>query len=198
MEKLGVSIGTEITFETNGAIYARLLNELYEVVCEATGNVTNIDKDLPNVATISFNKTAVTAGENVTATVTQSDVGLSGIDITNCKYAFTVGNTALGITDADLSKYTGSFTKETNDTLTLNCPKAGKYYLHVLSVDKAGNKRETISNTCVNSSKTYILAENGKFTNGFPTGCGYAPECTQIPSQGQVQLLIRRGYNRLG
>ena len=146
--------------EENGAIYAKLLNELYEVVCEATGNVGNIDKEEPNEATISFNTTSATLGETVTATVSQSDT-LSGIDIKNCKYAFTIESTALGITDADLFKYTGSFKTETNDTLTLDCPTSGTYYLHVLSVDKAGNKRETISYSSVlveSKTLTYVSA----------------------------------------
>ncbi|MCI8384678.1 MAG: hypothetical protein HFJ33_07515 [Clostridia bacterium] len=146
--------------EENGVIYAKLLNELYEVVCEATGNVRNIDKEEPNEATISFNTTSVTVGETVTATVSQSDA-LSGIDIKNCKYAFTLESTTLGTTDADLSKYTGSFKTETNDTLTLNCPTSGTYYLHVLSVDKVGNKRETISYSSVfveSKTLTYVSA----------------------------------------
>ena len=154
--------------EENGVIYAKLLNELYEVVCEATGNVENIDKEEPNEATISFNATSVTVGETVTAVVSQSD-DLSEIDIKNCKYAFTIGNTALGITDEDLSKYTGSFKTETNDTLELNCSAAGTYYLHILSVDKAGNKRETISYSAVSiESKTLTYVSANKTPLGKP------------------------------
>ncbi len=143
---------TEINMEQNGAVYARLQNELYEVVCEATGNVGNIDKELPNEAIISFNKNEIIQGENLTATVSQSDVGVSGIDITKCKYVFTTTKTSIGI--ENLTQYTESFKKAENDTITLTYSTAGAtYYLHVLTVDRAGNMKETISEQGVKINK---------------------------------------------
>ncbi len=135
----------EYTFEENGAIHARLINELYEVICVATGNVKNIDKIGPNEANIELNKSEMLIGESVTATVTQSDMGGSGIDITNCKYILTRTKGSIGTTDDVISKYTRSFKKEKEDILTIKCSSTGTYYLHVLSVDNAGNRRETIS-----------------------------------------------------
>ncbi len=133
----------KIIVQENGTIYARLINELDATGGSATKNITTIDRINPNAATISFNVNTIAARENVIATVTQSD-SLSGVDIKNCRYVFTTSNTAIGTND--VSKYNGGgFTKETEDKLTLTGPKAGNYYLHVLTVDNAGNKRETIS-----------------------------------------------------
>ncbi len=70
-------------------IYVRLVSDLYEIVCEATGNIGNIDKISPNASIIDFSTNTVTVGESVTVTVSQSD-DLSGIDIKNCKYVFTM------------------------------------------------------------------------------------------------------------
>ena len=133
----------KIIVQENGTIYARLINELDATGGSATKNITTIDRINPNAATISFNVNTIAARESVIATVTQSD-SLSGVDIKNCRYVFTTSNTAIGTND--VSKYNGGgFTKETEDKLTLTGPKAGNYYLHVLTVDNAGNKRETIS-----------------------------------------------------
>lgn len=133
----------KIIVKENGTIYARLINELDATGGSATKNITTIDRTNPNVATISFNVNTIVARESVIATVTQSD-NLSGVDIKNCRYAFTTSNTAIGTNE--FSKYNGGgFTEETGDKLTLIGPRAGNYYLHVLTVDNAGNKRETIS-----------------------------------------------------
>ncbi len=135
---------SEITMEGNGAVHARLINELYETICVATGNVKNIDKEEPNEAIITFSKTEITEGEPITATVTQSDNGVSGVNITECKFAFTTNNTPIGT--EDLSKYSeDKFTTENADEIELNCPEEGEYYLHVLTVDRAGNLLESIS-----------------------------------------------------
>lgn len=150
-------------------IYVRLVSDLYEIVCEATGNIGNIDKISPNASIIDFSTNTVTVGESVTVTVSQSD-DLSGIDIKNCKYVFTMQNTEIGT--EDISKYIGTFKKEIDDTLTLNCPKAGTYYLHVLSVDLAGNKKETISSIGVKATYTYTIISDGilQKTNYFYCG----------------------------
>ena len=146
--------GEPITIEENSAIYVRLINELGEVGNSATKNITKIDKQEPQEAIITFNKTRLTEGETVVATVTQSDNGVSGVDITNCKYVFTTNNGAIGTSDT--SKYTGgTFKKEVGEELTINCTKAGTYYLHVLTVDKAGNKKESIA-------KTQVIVEKEK------------------------------------
>lgn len=137
------TMGDKITYTENGWIYARLINPLDEVGGSATKPINTIDRDKPNEATIVFNKNSISAGETLTATVTQSDEGTSGLDLANCRYIFTTTETELKTDDA--LKYTdGNFTDETQ-TLTLNSNKVGACYLHILSVDNAGNKRESIS-----------------------------------------------------
>ena len=92
-------------------------------------------------ATISLSSTTVTTDGSITATVAQTDAD-SGIDITKTKYVYNTIATEIGTNDAS---YTGgTFSKNPQDII-LNATTAGTYYLHVLSVDKAGNKKETIS-----------------------------------------------------
>ena len=68
----------------------------------------------------------------------------AGVDITKCQYVFNKSSTAIGTND--VSKYSGGgFTKEKQEQLTWYPSSSGTYYLHVLTFDKAGNKKETIS-----------------------------------------------------
>lgn len=170
---------TPITMKENGSIYTRLINKLGEEGGYATGKVSNIDREPPS-GSISFNPNSVAVGGTVTATVTQTDSG-SGVDIENCKWVFTTSAAAIGI--EDISKYTGGgFTTETADKLTLSCPNVGTYYLHVLSVDKIGNKAEIISSGC-SATYRYSIVSNSKllvnwsnrisnFNNDNPTATG--------------------------
>ena len=107
------------------------------------GNTTNLNiQDLtnPNEATITLSKQTINVGETVTANVSQSD-NESGIDILRCKWIYNQTSTKLG---EDETKYTGKFTSE-NETISLTATNPGDYYLHVLTVDKAGNKTEKVS-----------------------------------------------------
>ena len=141
MDLPGLNIGTEITMEENGAIYARLVNDLYQVVCFATGNVSNIDKILPEEAQINLSTTEAGTNINVTATIAQKDQQ-SGVDIEKCKWVYQTNPNPIG---TDEESYTGGgFTAE-NETIDLKPKGAGIYYLHVLTIDYAGNKKETIA-----------------------------------------------------
>ena len=91
-------------------------------------------------ATISLSSTTVSTDGSITATVTQTDAD-SGIDITKTKYVYNTTATEIG---TDEASYTGTFSKTPQDII-LNATIAGTYYLHVLTVDNAGNKKETIS-----------------------------------------------------
>ena len=59
--------------------------------------------------------------------------------------------TEIGITDT--SAYTGSFSTNP-ETITLSSNSTGTYYLHVLTVDNAGNKTETVSSAITISAIT--------------------------------------------
>jgi len=105
---------------------------------QATGNVTNIEKNAPSV-NINLSATEVTTEGSITATVTQSD-SESGINIGSCRWIY---NTTAGNIGTNASSYTGTFTSATQN-LKLKSATVGTYYLHVLSADNAGNLKETI------------------------------------------------------
>ena len=127
-----------ITGLVNGdIIYARLYDGT------SSGKYANIevmDKIEPN-ATIKLSGTAVEVGGTLTAEVTQTD-NESGININQTKWVF---NTEAGNIGTEASKYTGGTFTKTPETITIPTTTGGTYYLHVLTVDNAGNKKEIIS-----------------------------------------------------
>ena len=142
------------TFSENGIMYVALTDGRNYGDTEATANVTNIEKNAPSV-NINLSAAEVTTEGTITAAVTQSD-SESGINIGSCKWVY---NTTAGNIGTNTSSYTGKFTSS-NQNITLSSMTSGVYYLHVLSVDNAGNLTETISKgvnifvTAVEISKT--------------------------------------------
>ena len=136
----------KITIKENGTIYTRLINDLGEIGGSATKDITMIDKELPNEATIQFSATTTDISKSVTATVTQSDKGTSDVDITKCKWIYTTNSNNIGTNEAS---YTGGTFSSNPQDLNLNATTPGTYYLHVLTIDKAGNKRETIAKQAI-------------------------------------------------
>ena len=112
-------------------------------MCGATGsiNVTNIDKTVPRAATISLSSQKIDAGGTVTARVTHTD-NESGIDIGKCKWVYNKQSGAIGKQE---NLYTGGTFSSNGQSVSYTTREIGTYYLHVLSVDKVGNKTETIS-----------------------------------------------------
>lgn len=102
--------------------------------------ISNIDKVAPNDATI--NKTEFNT-KDFTIQVKLVD-DYSGIDIDKCKYVLDINKTS------DYSNAT-SFTSATQN-ISLNVSKDGTYYLHILSVDKAGNEKDTVKEIKVDST----------------------------------------------
>ena len=129
------------TFGENGIMYVALTDGRNYGETQATGNVTNIEKNAPSV-NINLSATEVTTEGSITATVTQSD-SQSGINIGSCRWEY---NTTAGNIGTNASSYTGTFTSATQN-LTLKSATVGTYYLHVLSADNAGNLKETIKGT---------------------------------------------------
>ena len=107
----------------------------------SSSSLTVTDTTVPNSATISLSSTSVTTADTLTATVTQTD-SQSGVNITSCKWVFNTTSSNIGTTE---SSYTGGTFNSTPQTITLPSSTAGTYYLHVLTIDNAGNKIETIS-----------------------------------------------------
>ena len=134
-----------ITGLVNGdIIYARLYDGT------SSGKYANIevmDKIEPN-ATIKLSGTTVEVGETLTAEVVQTD-NESGININQTKWVF---NTEAGNIGTEASKYTGGTFTKTPETITIPTTTGGTYYLHVLTVDNAGNRKEVISEKIVITS----------------------------------------------
>ena len=128
------------TFGENGIMYVALTDGRNYSETEATANVTNIEKNAPSV-NINLSATEVTTEGAITATVTQSD-SQSGINIGSCRWVY---NTTAGNIGTNASSYTGGiFTSET-ENISLKSTTVETYYLHVLSIDNAGNQVEIVS-----------------------------------------------------
>ena len=113
------------------------------------------DTIVPQQAQISLSDTTAKEGESITATVTHADKE-SGVAITNCKWVYNITGTSIGTEEGS---YTGGNFSSNGQTINLTATTAGTYYLHVLTVDKAGNKIESISNA-VTVEKGSIPIEN--------------------------------------
>ena len=127
-----------ITGLVNGdIIYARLYDGT------SSGKYANIEvrDDIVPTATIKLSGTAVEIGKPLTAEVVQTD-NESGININQTKWVL---NTEAGNIGIEASKYTGGTFTKTSETITIPTTTGGTYYLHVLTVDNAGNKKEIIS-----------------------------------------------------
>ena len=124
--------------------------------------ITISDEKSPEKATITPNTTSVIIGETLTATVTHTD-NESGVDIANSKWVMTESSAEIGTAEGDISKYTGSFTTN-GETLRLNSSTAGTYYLHVLTVDNAGNRTETVSEAITIGALAGTVSQSGEIT----------------------------------
>ena len=106
-----------------------------------TANIDVQDEIEPQQATISLSGTSTNTEGSITATVTLTD-NESGVNTTASKWGY---NTTAGAIGENESSYTGG-NFSSGQTITLKATTEGTYYLHVLTVDNAGNKKETISN----------------------------------------------------
>ena len=105
-------------------------------------SITILDTVIPQAATISLSGTSTTTAGSVTATVTLKD-NESGVNATASKWTYNTNSGNIGINE---SSYNNTFSSN-GQTIQLKATTAGTYYLHVLTVDNAGNKKETISST---------------------------------------------------
>ncbi len=143
-----------LTVPSDGEYYAHVL---------ATDNAGNkktatsgkiiIDTVVPNEAVIQVPQTAT--NNSIGATVTLSDnEGGSGLNLSECKYIYSAVSYPYGDTEPIWD--TGTvFTNETQ-TITVTSSTNDIYYLHVLLVDKAGNRREVLSSGVTTNTSTPI------------------------------------------
>ena len=83
----------------------------------------------------------------IKATVKISDEG-SGLDFDRCKYVFTESQDKLGV---DESLYTDGNINEENAIIE-SAKGIGTWYLHVLAIDKSGNKIEAVSESAITTA----------------------------------------------
>ena len=152
-----------ITGLVNGdIIYARLYDGT------SSGKYANIEvrDDIAPTATIKLSGTAVEIGGTLTAEVTQTD-NESGINISQTKWIL---NKEAGNIGTEASKYTGGTFTRTPETITLLTTAGGTYYLHVLTVDNAGNKKEKTGGRAFCDRSDLPLRLVGCAERGFLSG----------------------------
>ncbi len=115
-----------------------------------------VDTTVPNEAEIVVPQTAI--NNSIEATVTMSDnVGGSGLNLSECKYIYSAVSYPYGDTESIWSN-ANAFTNE-NETITVTSSTNDIYYLHVLTVDKAGNRREVLSSGVTTNTETPVAPE---------------------------------------
>ena len=165
-----ITSGKSISGLTLGqTIYARLYNGKEG---SKTADMTIADLTKPQDAGISLSGTSTNTEGSITATVTLKD-NESGVNAISSRWIY---NTTSGAIGENESSYTGgSFSSE--QTITLKATTAGTYYLHVLTVDNAGNKKETIS-SAVTVEAALVADGNYNASKGVNTpklGSGMTP-----------------------
>ena len=135
-------------------------------------SITILDTVAPQASTINLSATSTTTAGSVTATVTLKD-NESGVNATASKWTY---NTNSGNIGTNESSYNNNFSSN-GQTITLKATTAGTYYLHVLTVDNAGNKKETIS-SAVTVEEALVADGNYNASKGVNTpklGSGMTP-----------------------
>lgn len=118
-------------------------------VCGATstsGQISSLEPDANMIGpfnaeiTISGNYTQTSLPVNLSVKVTHK-ANENPIQIESCKYAIIRDSLPLGMNE---DKYTGGTFSSNGQTINISLDTEGDWYIHVLSVDSTGAKRETI------------------------------------------------------
>ncbi|MCI8353280.1 MAG: hypothetical protein HFJ58_06910, partial [Clostridia bacterium] len=158
--------GSIIEVRKNITIYGRIIDKTTnEIGYKFSGKINTIDALPPQSAIITFNKEQANVNETIEATVTQSDLE-SGIDIEKCKYIIDKNKDKLG-EDNEVWNSSLNF-NENPKNISITESNLGTYYLHVLSIDRAGNKIESISKGIV--FKGVVKLFNGYLTDILRSG----------------------------
>ena len=135
----------------NSIVYARLTDGTNY---GSHASVTILDKISPQSAKIELSGQSTTTTGSITATVTHAD-NESGVELTKCKWIYSTNQNPIGTEE---TSYTNTFSDSQPIILSVTTP--GTYYLHVLTIDVAGNKKETISNAVTVEKK---IISDGSF-----------------------------------
>ena len=122
----------------NDIVYVRLTDGVNH---GTEKSITIKDTVSPQAANITLYETSVRRGNTVNIYVSLAD-NESGINLTNSKWVYNTSSSKIGTNE---NSYTGGSFTSTSQTINITPTQNGVYYLHVLSVDKAGNKVETVS-----------------------------------------------------
>ena len=141
---------TTLTVLNNCTIYARATDVTGNVSSTSTLSITNIDKLIPQTASIS----ATVSGYNITGTITLKD-NESGIDLTQSKYLISQISTVYDVNNSVWNS--ASTISSATQSINYTAPSNGDYYIQVLSVDKVGNKLGNIS-TKINANVLTVNA----------------------------------------
>ncbi len=145
--------------------------------------LVRIDKTNPT-ARIELDKETTSVKGSIKAKVTHNDE-ISKISIEDCRWVYNEISTEIGV---DPNNYTEKFSNNVQ-TVNLKQTTHGTYYLHVLSIDVAGNATETISNPI-----TVTEFENIDITQTNPTAA--KPNgATIIESDANKGIVIKDSKN---
>ncbi len=128
-----------IAVSTNSTtIYARAYDAAGNMSTSSTKTISNIDKTVPQNASLSAYSTTGTLNCSITMSDSQS-----GINAGASRYIATTQSTTYA-TDSTIWNSANALSS-TSQTVSVSLSN-GTYYLHVLSVDNAGNKTANVSN----------------------------------------------------
>ena len=147
--------------------------------CGSTYTSGEISSSEPDVnITGPFNAEIIITGNN---TQTSLPVNLSAkvthkasdnpIQISSCKYVIIQDSLPLG---TDTASYTGGTFSSNGQTINIRANKVGDWYLHVLSVDSTGIKKETIKGPIKVTAKTHVHTGSSSSGGGCYTNHQYS------------------------
>ena len=154
----------EIQYDEEGNITGLKPDGLEEVIPIGdllSGGVSEGEPETPDTTaptvTINLGTTSTIPGAEIEATVIHTD-NETGVAIANCKYIFDTTTGNIGTTNAAWE--TANSFENNPQTLRITAGAEGTYYLHVLTVDYAGNRGEKISEAIVVEESTPKIEDN--------------------------------------
>ncbi len=153
-EFTGDTATVKVNVKEDGEYYVHVLAE------DGAGNKKSgisgkiiVDTVIPNEAVITIPTTTTTNSVDAIVTLTDNLNG-SGIDITKSKYIYSTESNPYGDTE-DIWNSATAFTNDIQ-TITVTSSTNEIYYLHVLILDNAGNRREVLSSGVTTNTETPV------------------------------------------
>lgn len=147
----------------NCTIKALYIDSRNQIGSISEKQVTKIDKTPPKEAKIeiSGSKTQASLPITLNAKITHED-SESGVNATSSKYILNTTSTGMG---TNANSYTGGTFNNNGQTITIKPNSVANWYLHILTIDNAGNPKETIK-------QIGIAEEYHKHTGSSSSGGG--------------------------